>query len=178
MPCGFQTNSMCPVKSAEVKLWTSHLRKCPTQAKRNALATSRQIRMGRHVLAHTRGPRGPHRAREISLMGTYFENRLAEVGVDGLWHEDDSVEVRYPLPDSNQQDRSSWPWLPGTVLEVCGPDEWLICVKAYELATLEDGSPPHRDTSDYELFYPTCFRDSSEIRPPKKPGEPMPAPDN
>lgn len=82
----------------------------------------------------------------------------------GPWREDDSVEVRYPLPESDQDDRSSWPWLPGTVLGVCGPDEWQVCVEVRDLATLEDGRPPHRSTPDHKLFYPVCFRGSSEIR--------------
>jgi hypothetical protein len=82
----------------------------------------------------------------------------------GSWREDDAVEVRYPLPDSDRHDRSSWPWLPGTILAVCGPDEWQVCVEVRELATLEDGRPPHCNTPDHKLYYPVCFRDSSEIR--------------
>jgi hypothetical protein len=99
-------------------------------------------------------------------MGTDFENIYARAEVRGSWHEDDLVEVRYPLPDSDQRDRSSWPWLPGTILAVCGLDEWQICIEARELATLEDGRPPHHNTPEHKLFYPVCFRDSSEIRSP------------
>jgi hypothetical protein len=88
----------------------------------------------------------------------------AETITSGPWREDDSVEVRYPLPDSDKHERSSWPWLPGTILAVCGPDEWQVCVEVRELATLEDGRPPRRNTPDRKLFYPLCFRDSSEIR--------------
>jgi hypothetical protein len=50
------------------------------------------------------------------------------------------------------------------ILAVCGPDEWQVCVEAKELATLQDGRPAHRNTPDHKLFYPVCFRDSSEIR--------------
>jgi hypothetical protein len=82
----------------------------------------------------------------------------------GAWREDDSVEVRYPLSGSDLDKRSSWPWLPGTILEVCGPSEWQVCVEVRELATLEDGRVPQRNTPDHQLFYPVCFRDSSEIR--------------
>jgi hypothetical protein len=99
-------------------------------------------------------------------MGTDFEDSYTKAEVIGSWHEDDSVEVRYPLPDSNQTDRSSWPWLPGTILAVCGPDEWQVCVEVQELATLEDGRPPHCNTPEHKLFYPVCFRDSPEIRSP------------
>jgi hypothetical protein len=88
----------------------------------------------------------------------------ADAVVAHTWHEDDPVEVRYPLPDNDKHDRSSWPWLPGTILAECGPDEWQVCVEVRELATLEDGRPPHRKTLAHNLFYPLCFRDSSEIR--------------
>jgi hypothetical protein len=68
------------------------------------------------------------------------------------------VQVRYPLT-SEQKDaaRAGWPWLPGWVVSVCGPDEWEICVQAPELATWHEG----------EAWYPTCFQDSSEIRLPE-----------
>lgn len=87
-----------------------------------------------------------------------------ETITSGPWREDDSVEVRYALPDSDEHDRASWPWLPGTILAVCGPDEWQVCVEVRELATLEDGRRPRHNTPDHKLFYPVCFRDSSEIR--------------
>jgi hypothetical protein len=65
------------------------------------------------------------------------------------------VLVRYPLtPDQGKGDRSAWPWLPGTVLGQCGPDEWQVCVEAGELAEAEGG----------ELWYPVCYRDASELR--------------
>jgi hypothetical protein len=79
------------------------------------------------------------------------------------------VETRYPLTvEQARGPRDSWPWLPGWVAEVCGPDEWFIVVQARELAVLEDGTPP-MDTPDEELFYPGCFRESSEIRPAPEP---------
>ena len=65
------------------------------------------------------------------------------------------VLVRYPRDEQEKQgDREAWPWLPGTVLSRCGPDEWEVLVEAPELATDEDG----------ELWYPCCFRDASELR--------------
>ena len=75
-----------------------------------------------------------------------------------VFPQDSWVQVRYPLT-SEQEDaaRDGWPWLPGWVVSVCGPDEWEICVQAPELATWHDG----------EDWYPTCFRDSSEIRLPE-----------
>jgi hypothetical protein len=73
--------------------------------------------------------------------------------------------VRYPLTAVQEQgDRDAWPWLPGTVEEACGPDEWLIAVEAREVATLQDGSPAPDGTDDDDLLFPMCFRDSTEIR--------------
>ena len=47
-----------------------------------------------------------------------------------LHQPDKRVEVRYPLtPEQAQGDRSAWPWLPGWVAEVCGPDEWQVVCK-------------------------------------------------
>ena len=72
-----------------------------------------------------------------------------------VFPEDSWVEVRYPLTSEQKDtDRAAWPWLLGWVVSVCGPDEWEICVQAPELAIQHEG----------EDWYPTCFRDSSEIR--------------
>ena len=72
-----------------------------------------------------------------------------------VFPEDSWVQVRYPLTrEQEHADRAGWPWLPGWVVSVCSPDEWEICVQAPELAIQHDG----------EDWYPTCFRDSSEIR--------------
>ena len=71
--------------------------------------------------------------------------------------DDSDVEVRYPLTAEQEAgDREAWPWLPGTVVEQCGPDEWYVQVDAEELATVRDG----------ERSYPACFRDASELRWP------------
>jgi hypothetical protein len=79
---------------------------------------------------------------------------------DTQFPEDSWVQVRYPLTAEQERgDRTAWPWLPGWVTAECGPDEWEICVQAPELATEHDG----------ETFYPTCFRDSSELRPAPEP---------
>ncbi|MEU7746844.1 hypothetical protein [Nonomuraea sp. NPDC049158] len=42
---------------------------------------------------------------------------------DGRFPEETLVLVRHPLRDDQNDDRDSWPWLPGTVLEQCGADE-------------------------------------------------------
>lgn len=98
-------------------------------------------------------------------MGTNFEDSHVRPEATGSWREDDLVEVQYPLPGGERPERASWPWLPGTILATCGPDEWQVCVEVRELAVLEDGRRPRRNTPDHKLFYPVCFRDSSEIHP-------------
>jgi len=84
---------------------------------------------------------------------------------DGTFPDDSLVEVRYPRTRQEELgDRSGWPWLPGSILSQCGPDEWHVCAEALELATLDDGIPAPAATADGDLFFPCCFRDASEIR--------------
>jgi len=85
---------------------------------------------------------------------------------DGRFPDQSPVVVRYPRSEQEEQgDRERWPWLPGTIVEQCGPDEWYVCVEVRELAVLRDGRPAPRGTASRNLYYPCCFRDSSEIRP-------------
>ena len=60
--------------------------------------------------------------------------------------------------------RETWPWLPGTIEQQCGPDEWLVTIEDRRLAELDDGSPAPEGTADDDLLFPQCFRESSEIR--------------
>jgi hypothetical protein len=55
-------------------------------------------------------------------------------------------------------DRERWPWLAGTIVEQCGPDEWYVCIEVRELAALRDGQPAPRGTGSRNLYYPCCFR--------------------
>jgi hypothetical protein len=74
-----------------------------------------------------------------------------------VYPEESCAEVRYSLTAEQEHgDRAAWPWLPGWVVEECGPNEWQICVQTLELAT----------EHDVETRYLTCFRDASEIRLP------------
>ena len=87
---------------------------------------------------------------------------------------------RSATPRSRQEehgDRAAWPWLPGTIVEQCGPDEWQVCVEDRDVAVLGDGRPAPGNTASRNLYYPMCFRDSSEIRrpPPAVPTPGMPA---
>jgi hypothetical protein len=54
--------------------------------------------------------------------------------------------------------------LPGSIVEQCGPDKWRVCVEDRGVAVLRDGRPAPRNTASRNLYYPMCFRDSSEIR--------------
>ena len=85
---------------------------------------------------------------------------------DGRYPDESPVEVRYPRSKQEEHsDRERWPWLPGTIVEQCGPDEWYVCIEVRELAVLRDGRRAPRGTASRNLYYPCCFRDSSEIRP-------------
>lgn len=92
-------------------------------------------------------------------------------GSDNPYPDGAPVLVRYPQTKAQEKaDRQSWPWLPGSIVQRCGPDEWQVCVEARGVAMLEDGTRPPEDTPDDELLFPCCFRDSSEIR--RAPREP------
>src|ERR1700730_17328554 len=85
---------------------------------------------------------------------------------DGRFPDESPVEVRYPR--SNQEDqayRERWPWLPGTIVEQCGPDEWYVCIEVRELAVLRDGRRAARGAARPQRYYRCCFRDSWESRP-------------
>ena len=66
--------------------------------------------------------------------------------------------------EEERGDRAEWPWLPGTILQQCGPDEWQVCVEDMAVAVRKDGSKPTPRTPKNRLYYPLCFRDASEIR--------------
>ncbi len=79
--------------------------------------------------------------------------------------EDTPVMVKFPRTKEEEQgDRANWPWLPGTVLQQCGPDEWRVCVEDPAVAVRQDGSRPTPRTPRRNLLYPCCFRDASEIK--------------
>jgi hypothetical protein len=59
---------------------------------------------------------------------------------DGRFPDDSRVEVCYPRTRQEEQgDRAAWPWLPGSIVEQCGPDEWQVCVEDRDVAVLQDG---------------------------------------
>jgi hypothetical protein len=84
--------------------------------------------------------------------------------------DDSDVMVRYPAAGMTASTpREAWAWMPGVVEHQCGPDEWMVTVYAREVAELEDGSPAPDGTPGEDLWFPQCFRDSSELRPAPQP---------
>ena len=72
------------------------------------------------------------------------------------YEEDEEVLVRFPLTQAQEDgDRSPRPWLPAWIARGVRPDEWEFVVEDERLAVLDEQG---------ELWYPTCFRDSSELR--------------
>jgi hypothetical protein len=96
---------------------------------------------------------------------------------DGRFPDESQVEIRYPARLVNDEwvpvgaltrdegglSRADWPWLPGTVVGQCGPEEWQVRVDVDELA--EDDIDDQVDEDGRPLlWYPAVFRDASELR--------------
>ncbi len=72
---------------------------------------------------------------------------------DGRFPDDSPVEVRYPRSKQEEKGDREWrPWLPGTIVGQCGPDEWYVCVEVRELAVLRDGRRAPRGTASRNLY--------------------------
>ena len=85
--------------------------------------------------------------------------------LSGQLVEDTPVLVKFPrTKDEERGDRAAWPWLPGTIVEQCGQDEWQVCVEDLSVAVRADGGKPTPRTPQHNLYYPLCFRDASEIK--------------
>jgi len=94
-----------------------------------------------------------------------MRSSMSEDGPAVGFVEDTPVMVRYPrTPEQERGDRAAWPWLPGTVVQQVGPDEWQVCVEDMAVAVRKDGSKPTPRTPSNRLYYPLCFRDASEIK--------------
>jgi hypothetical protein len=71
---------------------------------------------------------------------------------DGRFPDESRVEVRYPRTRQEEHgDRAAWPWLPGSIVEQCGPDEWRVCVEDRDVAVLRDGRLAPRNTASRNL---------------------------
>jgi len=76
------------------------------------------------------------------------------------------VLTRYSLsPDdlAKDEDRNTWPWLPGVIESRAGENEWAVTITDDRLATLEDGSPVPEGAVDVTVYGPRCFRDCDEL---------------
>jgi hypothetical protein len=74
---------------------------------------------------------------------------------DGRFPDESEVRTPFPLPHQDHTvPRELWSWLPASVVQQCGPDEWQLVVEDDRVSFIEDG----------ELVYPLVFRDASEIR--------------
>ena len=90
---------------------------------------------------------------------------IPEDGPVAVFADDTPVLVRYPRTKEEEKgDRSAWPWLPGTIVEQVGPDEWQVVVEDLAVAVRKDGSKPTPRTPKNRLYYPFCYRDASEIK--------------
>ena len=89
----------------------------------------------------------------------------SEDGSAAVFADDIAVMVKFPRTKEEEQgDQARWPWLPGTILRRVGPDEWQVCVEDLAVAVRQDGSRPTPRTPKNLLYFPLCFRDSSEIK--------------
>lgn len=80
---------------------------------------------------------------------------------DGRFPEDGPVLVRFPVTAAQEADREEWPWVPGTILGQCGPDEWHVVIDGRDDLAEPDPDAPADPAA---RLYPACFRDSSELR--------------
>ena len=97
---------------------------------------------------------------------------MTYIANDGRFPEGSAVRVRYPAPGADENDRETWPLLPGSVLGQCAADKWHVVLDVRDLATLEDGSPAPEDAPDDQLRYPDVYCDSAEMMMVNESGEP------
>ena len=85
---------------------------------------------------------------------------------DGKFPDESPVEVRYPRSKQEEQsDREQWPWLPGTIVEQCGPDEWYVYIEVRDWPCCGMAGGRRAALPAVTSTIPCCFRDGSEIRP-------------
>ena len=81
---------------------------------------------------------------------------------DGRFPDDSPVEVRYPRSKQEEQGaRELWPWLPGTIVERCGPNEWYVCIEVASLPCCAGGehrAVPPRGTCTTRVVTVTARR--------------------
>jgi sarcosine oxidase gamma subunit len=101
------------------------------------------------------------RAKAEALCEVLVAAEAAQEAAHEVYVEEADVEVLYPVPGDDPQNRETWHWCKGWVETVCGPGEWLIVVEDPRVKVME---------ADTEM-YPTCFRDVDELRRPEPEAE-------
>src|SRR5690348_13458103 len=101
------------------------------------------------------------RAKAEVLCELLVAAEAAQEAAHEVYVEEADVEVLYPVPGDDPQNRETWHWCKGWVETVCGPGEWLIVVEDPRVKAME---------ADTET-YPTCFRDVDELRRPEPEAE-------
>ena len=101
------------------------------------------------------------RAKAEALCEALATAEATEETAHKVYVEEADVEVRYPVPGDDPQDRETWHWRKGWIEMVCGPGEWLVVVEDPRVMVME---------ADTEM-YPNCFRDVDELRLPEAEAE-------
>ena len=84
------------------------------------------------------------------------------------------VLVKFPRTKEEEQgDRNAWRWLPGTIVQQCGPDEWQVLRRGYVRGRAQgwqQADPPHAAAQPVlpAVASGTRARSSSGV-----PGEPL-----
>ena len=69
------------------------------------------------------------RAKAEALCEVLVAAEAAQEAAHKVYVEEADVEVLYPVPGDDPQNRETWHWCKGWVETVCGPGEWLIVVE-------------------------------------------------
>ncbi len=75
------------------------------------------------------------------------------------------VLVKYPAPGmTNETPRENWRGCPARSKRSAARMSGWLGWQSRDVATTGDGAPAPTDADDADVFYPCCFRGSSEIR--------------
>ena len=89
----------------------------------------------------------------------------SEDGPAAVFAEDMAVTVKFPRTKEEERgDRAAWPWLPGTIVQQCGPDEWQVCRRGHGRGRAQGRQPAHPPHAGEQAVLPAGFRDASEIK--------------
>ena len=69
-----------------------------------------------------------------------------------------AVMVKYPRTKEEERgDRAAWPWLPGTIVQQCGPDEWQVCVEDMAVAVRAGRQQAHSPHAEEQAVLPAVL---------------------